>query len=221
MAQTKHFVVIGLGSFGSALAQRLSVNGCRVTGLDADKEHVEELKDVLYEAIIGDATERDALVHLPLKEASAVFVSMGENITLSLLAALHAKELGARRIIVKGVTPEHGKLLKSLGVERVVFPEVEVAHSLADRMTWPNIVDFVPIDPEYSFMEVGVPDAYAGKTIEQLDLRRKHGVWIVGVKDAMSGKLQMFPGGDFQLGADQLLLLVGKQNEVNDLRDMR
>ena len=74
---------------------------------------------------------------------------MAEDITRSLLATLHAKELGARRIIAKGVTPEHGKILKSLGAERVVFPEAEIAVSLADRVTWPNIVDFVPIDPEY------------------------------------------------------------------------
>jgi trk system potassium uptake protein TrkA len=213
--------VIGLGTFGAALASRLCKNGCRVTGVDSDKERVEGLKSDLYEAVIGDATERETLQHLTLSDADTVFISMGEDITRSLLATLHAKELGAKRIIVKGVTTEHGKILKSLGVERVVFPEVEIAESLADRITWPNIVDFVPIDPEYSFFEIAVPDSFAGKTIQQLDLRRKFGVWIVGVKDALSGKLQMLPAADFTLNDDQLLLVIGKQEEVQGMRQVK
>jgi trk system potassium uptake protein TrkA len=219
LANSKHFVVIGLGSFGTALARKLSKNGCRVTGLDASKDRVEQMKDVLYEAVIGNATERETLQHLPLKEANAVFVSMGEDITQSLLATLHAKELGARRIVVKGVTPEHGKLLERLGVDRVVFPEAEIAAELADRMTWPNVIDFLPIDPEYSFMEVGVPDSYAGKTLMQIELRRRHSVWVVGVKDAMTGQLSMFPDGNFRLAADQVLLVVGRQGDLDSLRE--
>jgi trk system potassium uptake protein TrkA len=220
MAAIRRFVVIGLGTFGAALAAKLCKNNCRVTGVDFDKEQVEPLKNELYEAVIGDATDRETLVHLDLKDADAVFISMGEDITRSLLATLHAKELGARRIIVKGVTQEHGKILKALGVERVVFPESEIAVSLADRITWPNIVDYVPIDPEYSFFEISVPESFAGKTLQQLDLRRKYGVWVVGIKDAMTGKLQMLPGADFKLGVDQLLLMIGKQEEVQGLRKL-
>lgn len=218
MATARRLIVIGLGTFGAALASRLCKNGCRVTGVDSEKESVEALKGDLYEAVIGDATDRETLQHLQVKDADAVFISMGEDITRSLLATLHAKELGARRIIVKGVTNEHGRILKSLGVERVVFPEVEIAISLADRITWPNIVDFVPIDPDYSFFEISVPESFVGKTLQQLDLRRRYGVWIVGVKDAMTGKLQMLPGADFELGVDQLLLMIGKQDEVQGMR---
>ncbi len=221
MANNKPFVVIGLGSFGAALALRLAKNGCRVTGLDLSADNVEMLKNDLYEAVIGDATERDALQQLQLKDAGAVFISLGEDITSSLLATLHAKELGARRIIVKGVTEDHGKLLKSLGVERVIFPELEIAEGLADRMTWPNVIDFLPIDPEYSIVEIAVPDSLSGKTLQEVNMRRKYGVWIVGVKDTLHGGLEMFPDGDFALGADQILLAIGKQQELNRLRDLK
>ncbi len=220
MATPKNFVVIGLGSFGAALARRLCKNGCRVTGMDATRESVEAMKDVLYEAIIGDATERESIEHLPVKQANAVFISMGEDITRSLLATLHAKELGARNIVVKGVTQEHGKLLKSLGVSRVIFPEIEIAEELADRMTWTNVVDFLPIDPDYSFLEIAVPDSFSGKTLQDLNIRQKYGVWIVGVKDSMTGKLTMFPAGDFKMQADQLLLVVGRHQDLGLLRDM-
>jgi trk system potassium uptake protein TrkA len=215
-----HFVVIGMGSFGSALARRLAGHGSRVTGLDADRERIAALEGLLYEPVIGDATDRATLEHLSLADATAVIISLGEDITRSLLSTLHARSLGAPRIIVKGVTKEHGQILKSLGVSRVIFPEEEMAEALADRMIWPNIVDFLPIDPEYSFVEVALPEAFVGKTLGDVDLRRRHQVWVVGVKDALTGKLVMFPGGDFKLGVDQLLLLIGKQKDLTSIRDL-
>ena len=221
MADNRHFVVIGLGTFGAALAIRLCKNECRVTGLDSHQERVDELKDVLYEAVIGDATDRDALEHLPLKTANGVFISLGEDITRSLLATLHCRELGASRIIVKGVTDEHGKILNRLGVERVVYPEIEIARQTADRYTWPNVVDFLPIDPEFSFVEIAVPDSFVSKTLQEINLRRKLGVWVVGVKDALTGKLEMFPDGEFRLGADQMLLVVGRHSDLGRLRNLK
>ncbi|CAE7544536.1 unnamed protein product, partial [Symbiodinium sp. CCMP2456] len=177
LKEHQHFYVLGLGSFGGALAKQLNKNGCRVTGVDSHREHVEEIKDELYEAIIADATDFDTLQQLNIKDANAVFISMGEDISPSLLATLHCKELGAKRIIVKGVSNDHGKLLKRLGVDRVIFPEAEIAATLADRVTWPNIIDFLPIDPEYSFMEVAAPDEMVGKSLMQLNLRQQYGVW--------------------------------------------
>lgn len=221
MAETKHFVVIGLGTFGAALATRLARNGCRVTGVDSSEEHVEALKDILYEAIIGDATERETVEHLPIQAADAVFISMGEDITRSLLATLHAKELGAKRVVVKGVTPEHGKILTRLGVDRVVYPEIEIARQLADQFTWPNIVDLLPLGADYSFIEIAVPDSFVGKTLQDMDLRRRLGISVVGVKDAMTGKVEVLPSGDFRLGADQILLIVGRSQDLNRLRDIK
>lgn len=221
MAQVKRFIVVGLGSFGMALATRLHENDCRVTGLDQRKDRVEQLANHLYEAVIGDATERAVLEQLSLRDANAVFISLGEDITRSLLATLHCKELGARRIIVKGVTPEHGKILEHLEVERVVFPETEVAIELADRMTWPNVLDFLPIDPEYSIAEMAVPEAWNGKTLAEINLRRRNGAWVVGIKDALSGKLNMAPDGQVRLSGDQLLVLIGRQVDLHKLRDVK
>lgn len=221
MAAAKYFVVLGLGSFGSALAHRLAHNGCRVTGVDQSREFVEGLKDVLYEAVIADVTDRETLAQLGLPTAHAVFISLGEDISLSLLATLHAKELGAKRIIVKGVTAEHGRILEHLGVDRVVFPEIEIAQELADRITWPNVIDFLPIDPEYSFVEMAVPTTVAGQTLREADLRRRSGVWVVGVKDALADKLEMFPDAEFRLNDDQLLLVVGRQPDIERLRELK
>lgn len=214
------FILIGMGSFGSALARRLAAHGCRVTGLDADRERIARLEDILYEPIIGDATDRNTVEHLSVKDADAVVISLGEDITRSLLATLHARSLGAERVIVKGVTKEHGQILKTMGVSRVIFPEEEMAEALGDRMIWPNIVDFLPIDPEYSFVEVAMPEAFVGKTLLELDLRKRHSVWVIGAKDALTGKLEMFPGADHKFGPDQLLLLIGKQRDLLSIQGL-
>ena len=221
MAQSgKKFIMLGMGSFGTALATKLAANGCRVTGIDGRPERLEAVKNLIHEAVIGDATAREVLESLPIRDATAVFISLGENISQSLLATLHVKELGARNVIVKGVTKEHGKILEHLGVDRVVFPEEEVARELADRMTWPNVLDYLPIDPEYSVAEVAMPGSLSGKTLAEANLRSRIGVHVMGLKDVMKGKFEMFPDGKTKLLEDQVLLVVGREAEIATLREL-
>ena len=107
MKENARFVVLGLGTFGTALASRLSANGRRVTGVDSNARHVEALRDQLYEAIVADVTDRNALKELLLPNAEAVIISLGEQIELSILTALHAKELGARHVYCKEIGRAH------------------------------------------------------------------------------------------------------------------
>jgi trk system potassium uptake protein TrkA len=220
MAARKTFIMLGMGSFGAALATKLVANGCTVIGVDLRRERLDLVKNVIQEAVIGDSTDREFLENLPIKEATAVFISLGESISLSLLATLHVKELGARNVIVKGVTKEHGKILEHLGVDRVVFPEEEVARELADRMTWPNVLDYLPIDPEYSVAEVAMPGSLSGRTLAEANLRSTIGVHVMGIKDVMKGKFEMFPDGRTKLLEDQILLVVGREGEIAKLREL-
>ncbi len=220
MKSNRRFVMLGMGSFGTALARRLAINGCHVIGVDSRRDRLEAVKNEIHECVIGDATDREVLENLPLKDVSAVFISLGETISRSLLATLHVKELGARQVVVKGVTKEHGKILEHLGADRVVFPEEEVAKQLADKMTWPNVLDFLPIDPEYSVAEVAMPSSLSGKTMAEANLRNAIGVQVMGIKDVLSGKLDMFPDGRRMLLEDQVLLVVGRAEELQALREM-
>ncbi len=220
MKSNRRFVMLGMGSFGTALARRLATNGCQVIGVDSRRDRLEAVKNEIHECVIGDATDREVLENLPLRDASAVFISLGETISRSLLATLHVKELGARQVVVKGVTKEHGKILEHLGADRVVFPEEEVAKQLADKMTWPNMLDFLPIDPEYILAEDAMPSSLSVKALAEADLRNAIGVQVMGIKDVLSGKLDMFPDGRRKLLEDQVLLVVGRAEELQALRDM-
>lgn len=220
MATIKKFIVLGMGSFGTALTRKLAANGCQVTGVDQRRERLDLVKNVVHEAVIADCTDRPVLENLAIRDATAVFISLGENLTPSLLATLHVKELGARNVIVKGVTLEHGKILEHLGADRVVFPEEEVARELADRMTWPNVLDYLPIDPEYSVAEVAMPSSLSGRSLADANLRSRIGVHVMGIKDVMRGKFEMFPDGKTMLLDDQVLLVVGREKELAALREM-
>ncbi len=221
MAERKRFIVLGLGSFGTALARQLCDNGCRVTGVDRHRNLVEDLKDILYEAVIGDVTDRETLAALGLRDAESVFISLGESLEPSLLATLHVKELGARRVVVKGVNEYHGRILKKLGVERVVFPEVEFARELANRETWTNVLDYMPIDPEYSFVEISTPESIVGQTLREADLRRTYNIWVVGVKDVLKGRFEMFPDPETRLRDDHLLLIAGRKIDLDHFREVK
>jgi trk system potassium uptake protein len=220
MKNGKRFVVLGLGSFGAALAKRLAENGCRVTGVDASEDRVEALQDVPHEAVVGDVTDRETLEELLVAQSTAVFISLGEKIEMSMLAALHAREVGAKRVLVKGVTSEHGRILKHLGVERVVFPEAEMAVQLADSMTWPNVLDALAIDTDHQLIEMAVPDSLVGQSLRQADLRRKFGCMVLGVKDHLTGNLTINPDGEFRLTDDQLLLVIGRKEELGRLSQL-
>lgn len=216
----KHFVVIGLGSFGATVAKRLSKNGCRVTAIDADRERAGLVEDDVYEAVIGDATDRETLEELNLHEADAVVISLGADITTSLLATLHARELHAQRMIVKGVSVDHEKILKYMGVERVVFPKSEVGQSVADNLTWPNMIDYLPIGHEYGVDELNVPLELAGKSLRESRLRERYGVHVLAVKDRASDKFDLLPDADFRLLSNQIAVVIGQQDDLKRLREM-
>lgn len=220
MKDQGRFIVLGLGTFGRALAVRLAENGRRVTGVDQSEKLVEQLRDKLYEAIVGDVTDRLVLKELVPSNSEAVIISLGEQIELSILTALHAKELGARHVYCKGVTDDHGKILKQLGVERVIFPEREMAVQLADSFAWPNVINSLQVDNEYSILELAVPNSLVGKTLQSADLRRRFGVSVVAVKDALRGSLVGIPAGDFVLSDDQLLLIIGKHTDLRRVQEL-
>ena len=128
------FVVIGLGRFGAALAQRLAKNGHRVTGVDIDEEAVQAVEDCLANALVADGADEEVLKALDLPNAAAVFISLGDHANRSIVATMFALELGATRVIVKGIDALHAKILRKLGKVEVIFAEEAMARYVADHL---------------------------------------------------------------------------------------
>ncbi|MGD9388299.1 MAG: TrkA family potassium uptake protein [Gammaproteobacteria bacterium] len=128
------YVVIGLGRFGSALARRLAKNGQRVTGVDIDEQAVQAVEDCLTDALVADGADEEVLKSLDLPSADAVFISLGDHANRSIVATMFALELGAQRVIVKGIDALHAKILRKLGKVQVLFAEEAMARYVADHL---------------------------------------------------------------------------------------
>jgi trk system potassium uptake protein TrkA len=126
--------VIGLGRFGSALARRLAKNGQRVTGVDIDEQAVQAVEDCLTDALVADGADEEVLKSLDLPSADAVFISLGDHANRSIVATMFALELGAQRVIVKGIDALHAKILRKLGKVQVLFAEEAMARYVADHL---------------------------------------------------------------------------------------
>lgn len=128
------FIVIGLGRFGAALAKRLSAHGHRVTGIDLDEAAVQRVQDCLHSALVADGSDEEVLKTVGLPDATAVFISLGDHANRSIVATMYALELGAPRVIVKGIDALHAKILRKLGKVEVIFPEEAMARYVADHL---------------------------------------------------------------------------------------
>jgi trk system potassium uptake protein TrkA len=134
LADTKRFVVIGLGRFGAVLSQRLTEMGHRVTGLDLEEEAVEPLEEILDEALVADATDREVLDAAELPSADAVVIAMGDEPLRNIITAMHVVELGARRIVARATDAVHARIIKKLGDIEVVLPEQDMGAYVADAI---------------------------------------------------------------------------------------
>lgn len=219
--KASHVIVLGLGTFGAAVARRLAHNKVRVTGVDQDEERVAELQDVLFEALVADVTDPRTIEQLPIDKVDAVVVSLGEDFARSILACLHVLEHKPRRVIAKVVTTDHAKILSKLGVSDLVFPEVEIAEQWADRITWPNVLLRLMTETQQEICELSVPDSLVGKTLREADLRRKYGLLVIGIKNTRADTQYRFsPDPDTVLSDEDVLLVVGDPEGLARFREL-
>lgn len=224
MARRQQFAVIGLGRFGSAMARTLTELGQEVIGIDADEDKVRELADVIAQAVELDATDERALRSVGIADVDVAVVSIGENIESSLLVVMQLRELGVGRVVAKAVTPLHGRILEKLGVSRVIFPEREMAVRIAHSLVMPSALDYIELSREFSIVEVPAPEEFVGRTLKQLELRRRYGLTLIAIKrrQAPGGPevTNISPSPDEPIQAGDVLSLLGSQQRLRALDEM-
>lgn len=210
----KRFCVIGLGNFGFHIASTLYEAGHEVVAIDADREKVQRVQDHASYAIFGDAASKEFLKGQGIGEMDAVVVSTGERSHLSTLITLYLRELKVPRILVKAVDEDHGRILEKIGATEIIFPEKDMAVKVARGLSSPNILEFIPLAEDYSIIEVGPPAHFIGKNLIELNLRRRHNVTIIGIKDVISGAFLIVPPASHVIKDSDLLILIGKSEDV-------
>jgi trk system potassium uptake protein TrkA len=207
------YAVIGLGRFGSAVSSTLVEMGQEVIGIDSDEERVRQLSEVLSQTVALDATDIKALREVGVQDVDCAVVSIGENIEASLLVVMQVKELGVERVIAKAVTDLHGRILKKLGVSRVIFPEREMAIRVAHSLVVPNVLDYIELSKDFSIVEVPAPEDFIGKTPKQLELRPRYGVTLIAIKRKPAGggpaATIVAPSADERINEGDVISLLG------------
>ncbi len=213
--------VIGLGNFGASLARRLAELGHHVTVVDTDTKAVTRIQDVAEQAVVADATDRAVLEEIGINLSDAAVVSLGDNLGASILVTLHLREMKIKRIVAKAISPEHEKILKRVGASEVVFPERDVALRLAGTLADPNLLDYLPIGQEFSVAELAPPQAFIGKTLVELDLRRNYGINVIAVRELVPERLVVLIEPTYVIKDSDVLVVVGRQQDIEKLHKAR
>jgi trk system potassium uptake protein len=216
-----HIAIIGLGNFGASLARRLAETGQHVSVIDTDPKALAKVQDVVEQAVAADATDRAVLEELGIDLVDAAVVSLGDDLGASILVTLHLREMRIKRIVAKAVSPEHEKILKRVGANEVVFPERDMALRLAGILADPSLLDYLPIGQEYSVAELAPPRAFIGKTLVDLDLRRNYGINVIAVRELVPERLVVLIQPDFVIKDSDVLIVVGKHEDIEKLNKAR
>jgi trk system potassium uptake protein TrkA len=217
----RSFAVIGLGKFGFNVAKTLYELGQEVTAIDDDKEIVQQIQEFSTQAVVTDATLSENLVALGVDNVDVAVVSMGEKMDSSILVALHLKEMGVPEIWVKAINEDHGKILKRLGVTEVIHVEKEMAKRIAQSLSRPNVIDYLPISEGYSIQEFAVPAAFTGKSLAELDLRRRYGVFVIAVKEVIPERVVLNPEADFIFKDSDIMVILGSDVDLDKLKAVK
>lgn len=217
MRQT--YAIIGLGRFGGALLETLVANGQDVLGIDINEEHVNDYRDIATQVVIADAQEDDVLRKLDIASFDHVIIAIGHNMQASILATINAKDLGAKNIIAKAENRTHLRVLTKIGADLVVQPEREMGGRIARKLLAPNMLNFIELSDDYSMAEVQIVNpAFTGKTLAELNIRKKFGLNVIAVRHA--GEVIVAPDAQYQIHPQDILSVVGPKDMVDDFDQM-
>ena len=208
----KSVLLLGLGRFGKNLAIQLNDLGHEVMGVDINEERVNEAMDIVTNAQIGDSTNEDFLRTLGVDEYDVCFVTISNDFQSSLETTCLLKELGASFVVSRAERDGQEKFLLRNGADKVVYPEKQVAKWAAVRYSSDHVLDYLELDEKHSLFEVSIPESWIGKSIIQLDVRKKYNLTIIGL--TQDGVMNFMVKPDTILTADMTLLVVGEDKAI-------
>jgi len=214
----KQFAVIGLSSFGYYLCKNLSEKGHHVMAIDSEQSKIESVQDLVERAVVADAADKDTISKLGIADMDVVIVCLGARIDASILATLHLKELGVKEILVKATTEDHGKVLRMIGANGVVFPEKDMAERVALSLSSSNVLDHIPLAAGHGIIELAPPAEFTGKTLGELDLPKKFGVMVLVIKELIPENIVSMPSSSYRIKDSDVLVVTGKDSDLKKLQ---
>lgn len=214
------FVIVGLGNFGSSVAEALYSHGHDVIAVDTDETAVDDIAPHCSRAAVGDGREIAMLEEIGAEDADAAVVSTGDDMTASILATMALKDLGVERVYVKVISDDHTRIMQQLGVSETVFPERASGYNLASSISEKGVLDYVRMGRNLSVQELVVPEEWRGHTLRELNVRATYNVSVVGIHDTAVDEMIVPPDPDDTLHHTDTLILAGTDEAIEAVAEL-
>lgn len=216
MSISKSYAVFGLGRYGLAVAKELVNNGAEVLAVDADENIVNSVINDIPFCKCADITDAEVVKQLGIANIDTVIIAMANNLEASVMAVMLCKEVGAKTVIAKCANETHRKILSKVGADKVVFPEYESGTRLAKNLVSSGFVDMVELSNDVSLIELDVKPEWVGKTLMDLNLRKKYGLNVIAIRQA--DRLQISIDPMAQLDKDMQLVVIMNTAKIKALK---
>lgn len=211
----KSYVIFGISKFGRSVAEELTQAGMHVLAVDQDPDRVAQVADTVAMAVVGDVTDQAEMENLGLSNFDAAIVATTGDLSASVMGVILAKEAGIPFILAKASDEMQVKVLERLGADRVIIPEKESGARVARTLLMGGYKDMVELSDRVRMAEIAMPEEWSGKTLRQLDLRGRHQLNVVAVRDR--GELVLNWGPDKPLSQGSTLLVIADRREFDRL----
>ena len=215
MAIKKSYAVFGLGRYGIAVARELIKSGADVLAVDIDEENVNDAIAEIPLCKCADVTDANVIDKLGIANFDVVIIAMASNLEASVMATTLCKEVGVKRVIVKCANEMHQKILNRIGADEVVFPENESGTRLAKNLLSGGFIDMVELSDEIAVLNIDVIDEWCGKTLAELNLRKKYGINIIAINK--NGNVSVEVNPTIPLQNDMELVVVADTKKIDKL----
>ncbi|MEI3598842.1 MULTISPECIES: potassium channel family protein [unclassified Oceanobacillus] len=210
---SKDYAVIGLGRFGGSICRELSKEGKQVLAIDIDEAKVNEFKNIASHAVILDSTDEESLKEIGIHNFEHVIVAIGDSLQASILTTVILTDLHVERITVKAQNDYHEKILRKLGVDRVIHPERDMGRRIAQNIISNNILDFLDLSDDHSIVEVKTGKKMIGKSLIDLDIRANFGCNVMAIKSGET--IDVSPSPEYVFKPDDILLVIGSDDDIH------
>ncbi len=211
----KSFCVIGLGKFGYTLAEKLAEDGKQVMVIDVDSDKINAIADKVTHAVIGDPTNENVLRASGVSDYECAIIGIAKNINDNILLTIMLKELGVKKVVARATNEGHQKVLKRIGADVIVFPEKDMGEKMANLLARDNLTEFMEFHG-YQIVEMLVPEAWLGKNLIELEVRKKYNVSIIAVKDA-AGNVSVSPVPTRVFGKNEKVSVIGTTKDIQKI----
>lgn len=208
----KSILLVGLGRFGRHIAEKLNALNHQVMAVDRREGRVDAILPFVTNAQIGDSTNPDFLTSLGIRNFDFCIVAIGDDFQSSLETTSLLKELGAKLVVSRAASDVHAKFLLRNGADEIIYPEKQLANWVAIRYSADHIFDYIELDDEHAIFEVQVPKEWVGKTVGELDVRKKYSLNIMGVKE--NGRMNLTITPATGITDRQTLLVLGTMKQI-------